>query len=145
MSAREILIPGKPVAAARPRINHHTGNVYDPQAKQKGALSDLIREQMMTHGWEPFVDLPIEVELYFFFAIAPSRRKGIQYRLYDGDLHTGLPDLDNLVKFVLDSSKRMWKDDRQIAQLVAEKKWTMEPEGWTAFRVTPVPPHPTVG
>jgi Holliday junction resolvase RusA-like endonuclease len=65
------------------------------------------------------------VEIKFFFS-PPKKltKKGIVS--FEGVSKNSRPDLDNLIKSVLDglNSSGFWKDDSQIAKLVAEKLWT---------------------
>lgn len=58
------------------------------------------------------------VEMDFYF----TRPKSVK-RPY----HTVKPDVDNLVKAVLDNGNEiLWKDDRQIVQIIASKHYAEE-------------------
>lgn len=59
-----------------------------------------------------------------------------------GMLHTTLkPDIDNYLKFILDGmSKRVWKDDRQVVEIVAHKCLDCRPpfNGKTVIEVSTI-------
>ncbi|UTH14913.1 RusA family crossover junction endodeoxyribonuclease [Macrococcus equipercicus] len=46
-----------------------------------------------------------------------------------GTYHSKKPDIDNLVKTVLDAAnKHIWIDDGQIVSMVTEKRYVREPK-----------------
>lgn len=63
------------------------------------------------------------VALTFRIAMPPSWSK-LKKDAYDGQPHQGTPDLDNLVKAVLDA---VLTEDRQVWKIQAEKRWAREP------------------
>jgi Holliday junction resolvase RusA-like endonuclease len=55
--------------------------------------------------------------------------------LYDGQPHQQKPDLDNLVKAVLDA---IYGDDSGIWDTHSQKRWTSEAKGYFTVDVEPV-------
>lgn len=67
-------------------------------------------------------EFPVELEMTFFFTIAKSRKD-----LKDGDCHTQKPDIDKLIRPILDAlTGIVYKDDCQVSKVTACKKWTNE-------------------
>lgn len=124
-----ILVPGKPIAKKRPRFfrkGDHVGT-YNPQETEEGRFLALARQFI------PSVPLkgPLSIVAEFRFA-----RPKAHYRTGKraGELrpsapfhHTGKPDIDNCLKFVLDALNGLaWTDDRQIVQVSGVKVWSRD-------------------
>ena len=71
---------------------------------------------------------PVQVTIWCRFATPSSwSRKKTAAMLHQP--HTQLPDLDNLVKSVLDGMNHthsIWNDDKQVAAVTATKHWSKE-------------------
>jgi crossover junction endodeoxyribonuclease RusA len=100
----------KPVPKARPRFNPRSGRPYTPQTTQdfESHVSFFARR---------VVEVPLEsgvhVQIIFKFIKAKSSKL---------NLHTKKPDIDNLIKSVLDGLNGVaFKDDSQIVKLESEK------------------------
>lgn len=65
--------------------------------------------------------IPVAVMLDFFLPWPKATRKKVATT---EQLHTKKPDIDNLIKPVLDglTEAGLWEDDNQIAQLFGEKR-----------------------
>lgn len=98
-------IPCAPIGKGRPRVTH-TGHAYTPERTR--IYEDVIRvyaKQAMIAARAELMAEPICVELIFYL---PD--------------HRNEPDLDNLVKTVLDACNGIvYTDDRQVVRLRAEK------------------------
>lgn len=71
---------------------------------------------------------PIKVTLMLGMPVPASTSKVKAEKMY-GDYHSKKPDIDNLVKTVLDAAnKHVWIDDGQIVSMVTEKRYTREPK-----------------
>lgn len=107
-----ITIPGKPIPLKRHRHSHN--KTYDPQKKEKLAYGLLIKKafnQEPLHG-------PLALNLYFSFK-APKKTPKKQSLPFP---HHKRPDLDNLIKFILDASNTiLYHDDSQIVSITALK------------------------
>ena len=102
-------VDGRPQAKQRPRFAR--GHSYTP-AKTREAEEE-IREAFKLK-YPDFVPLssPLSVTMLFQFKIPKKEKKHFTQR----------PDVDNLVKTVMDAlNETAWEDDSQIVQLVAQK------------------------
>lgn len=118
-----IEILGNPIPWKRAR---RCGNRYfDSQEKDK----NLFREQI-----KKLVKLPdlavsgLKVTLEYHMSIPKSysRKKALKQEFKP---HVGRPDLDNLIKFTLDTlNQEIWKDDCQIYHIEAKKIYSFIPK-----------------
>lgn len=73
-------------------------------------------------------DVPARVEIEFAFPYRKSERKRV---VREGRVipHASRPDVDNLVKFLLDcmTRTRFWNDDGQVFALSLRKVWSPKP------------------
>ena len=117
------VIPGEPVALARPRAMSFGGHarVYEPSkspsAQWKGRAAWTLREAM---GGKPPLDGPVTLTVIFTFTLPRSRWK--KKAPVAEQPHTKRPDLDNLVKNLLDASNGVVVvDDSQVCHIDAVK------------------------
>jgi len=120
-----IIIPGAPIAQARPKFYRRGNGVgtYNPQESEAGRwiLEAQPQIQEMIKG-------PVALRCFFFFArpqfhYGTGRNIGV---LKDSapKHHTKKPDTDNLTKFVKDNlTGRAYHDDAQIVELIAVKAY----------------------
>lgn len=116
MQSLSFEIPLKPVAAARPRVSKRV--VFYPPAysNYKKAASYFVPRKKF--------DGAIEVEMTFYFPI-PTKVKKKDRLSFEGAAHTSKPDIDNLVKAVMDlMNGKVVEDDAQIAKITAVKRLT---------------------
>lgn len=87
---------------------------YDGQVAEKYAYGLLMQKQ---HGNNPPFQGPLSLEVTFYM---PPTRASAQRKLTH---HFNTPDLDNLLKFLLDaaSNAEIISDDRVISQITARK------------------------
>lgn len=105
-----------PIPQQRHRFSKEFGHAYDPSAKDKRHLRNLIIVELKKLNLQesPFLDKPISVRLEFGFIKPKSAKKRIH--------HNVKPDIDNLSKFVLDAAnKLLFRDDAIITDLSASK------------------------
>ncbi len=107
-----------PVPKGRPRMTRK-GHTYTPARTRnwESAATLLIRAAFDTS--EPF-DSPVRVTATFICARPVKAHSGTTAERYRK--HTR-PDLDNLVKALLDaaSNAEVWTDDSRVTELVASK------------------------
>lgn len=102
----------KPIPKARPRFNMKSGRTYTPRTTQD--FESHISNEARKVFDKPF-EGAVEMRLIFNFVKAKSNRK---------TLHTQRPDIDNLIKGVMDGlNKIAFVDDCQVVYLVCSKKF----------------------
>ena len=123
----EFEVPGKVIGKGRPRVNSYTGIVYTP-TKTKN-YEELV-EQYFLLKYPKFKILETRISVYIiaYFAIPKNTKKlDINDMLENNISPTKKPDIDNIVKIILDSmNKFAFKDDNQITKLQIEKKYGLE-------------------
>ena len=133
MSVLEFRVPGKPVAKQRPRMTRY-GAVYTPSETVR--FEKLVARSAISAGARPLMG-PVSVELETVFPIPKSWTKA-RKAAADGKPHTSRPDLDNLVKSVLDGLNGVaFADDSQVHSVSSRKRWSSDcGEGLTIVRIT---------
>lgn len=120
-----LVIPGEPRGKARPRVTQY--GTYTPKATRD-------REAYIKKLWQAdgakkiaYPDQGVELEVIAYFPVRKSWSKATRQYL-SGKLHTKRPDLDNVVKLVLDAlNGGPFPDDGCVAMVLAEKVWTSGP------------------
>lgn len=111
----KIVIPGNPIPLARPRFGKN--GVYDSQEELKEGTYWEMRSLIGNRSFE--ITGPVELHIVFYMPF-PGNNK----HLY----HTKKPDLSNMIKFYEDvATGLLYKDDKQIIKIVAEKKYDISP------------------
>jgi Holliday junction resolvase RusA-like endonuclease len=118
-------VDGAPVAKARPRMTK-SGHVWTP-AKTK-AHEDLIALQARSakarsatrHEFGGAVMVTVHYHMPMPRSWSKKRKEAQRFAH-----HIQKPDLDNLVKTVLDALNKaaIWQDDAQVASVTASKIW----------------------
>lgn len=113
-----------PIGSPRPRFRN-TGRfvqTYMPASYTKH--KDFIREQM------PNVLLNGELKVTLSFYFEPPKSWSNRKRLLAiGQYKRTKPDIDNLIKTVLDAANdHLWKDDNQIVEIHSFKQYAEEPK-----------------
>lgn len=123
----EFEVPGKIVGKGRPRLNTYTGIVYTPT---KTKDYELLLEQYFLLKYPKFKMLEdrVKVSILAYFAIPKSTKKADAKEMLENSISpTKKPDIDNVVKIVLDSmNKFAFKDDTQITKLEIEKRYGVD-------------------
>lgn len=127
-------IEGVPTPLARPRLGHtHT---YDSQKQIKYSAGIQLVQQ---HLGQPLFTGPLTLDVIFFMPIPERLRRQFKGQEQSNDLayhpHHKKPDLDNLIKFVLDvANGTIITDDSLISTINARKVYSMIPR--TEFSIT---------
>lgn len=123
----EFEVPGKVIGKGRPRLNSYTGVVYTPTRTKD---YESLVEQYFLLKYPRFKALEgrIKVNIIAYFAIPKTTKKSDINEMLENNISpTKKPDIDNIVKVVLDSmNKFAFKDDNQITKLEVEKKYAQE-------------------
>lgn len=116
-----VTIPGTPVPKGRPRLGG--GHTYTPAATKQATLDAGML--MRAACPEPF-DGPLAVKMRFYYEMPKSRPQRERRRLDEvGNVwkHTR-PDVDNLVKLILDAGNLiLWDDDGVVVRISAQKEY----------------------
>lgn len=125
----KLIIPGKPVAKARPRF-YRKGNFVgayktSEQETEEGRFLIMAMKQLRVSGVSPVESgIPLRLSCTFIMPIPKSTSKKKSKQMIDGEIkHTKKPDLDNLIKFTKDCLNGVaWHDDSQVVEYGAMKK-----------------------
>lgn len=128
----EFIIPGEPVGKGRPRVvrNKYTGNsvAYTPE---KTANYEELVKTMYVAGVNPRFpdDAMLRVEINAYFSIPKSASKKKRADMIGRVLRPiKKPDVDNIVKILLDSLNRIaYRDDSQVVSVIFNKWYSEEP------------------
>ena len=124
------VVTGKPVGKGRPRASTRGGFVrMYTDAKTLGyeaAIADEAARAMS--GAEPF-ETPMQMQVSCYYPIPKSWPKKIKQEAIDEEVFPKVkPDLDNVVKAILDALNGVvYRDDAQVVNLVATKRYATEP------------------
>jgi putative endodeoxyribonuclease rusA len=123
----EFEVPGKVIGKGRPRLNSYTGIVYTP-TKTKDYESLVEQYFLLKYPRFKTLEGRIKVSIIAYFSIPKATKKSDINEMLDNNISpTKKPDIDNIVKAVLDSmNKFAFKDDNQITKLEVEKKYALE-------------------
>ena len=120
-----------PVAKARARTVRGAGGIVRSFSRKKSADAEaLIRVgARRAMAGAPLWNGPLQVHIEFTMPIPASWSKKKQAEAVAGTLrHTSTPDVDNLMKLVLDGCNRaVWLDDSQVVTVTATKAYAASP------------------
>lgn len=123
----EFEVPGRVIGKGRPRLNSYTGVVYTPTRTKD---YESLVEQYFLLKYPRFKALEgrIKVSIIAYFSIPKTTKKADINEMLENNISpTKKPDIDNIVKVILDSmNKFAFKDDNQITKLEVEKKYALE-------------------
>lgn len=123
----EFEVPGKVIGKGRPRLNTYTGIVYTPT---KTKDYETLVEQYFLLKYPRFKQLEgrLRVSIIAYFSIPKATKKSDINEMLENNISPiKKPDIDNIVKVILDSmNKFAFKDDTQISKLEVEKKYGLE-------------------
>jgi len=123
----EFEVPGGIKGKGRPRVNSYTGVVYTPTTTKD---YEYLVEQYFLLKYPKYKPLEgrLEVNIKAIFSIPKSTKKQeIEKMLENSISPTKKPDIDNIVKIILDAmNKFAFKDDTQITKLSVEKIYGTE-------------------
>lgn len=129
MSEIKFTIPGNPIPKGRPKKG--ANGFYTPErtAKYERLVSQYAQIAMI--GRWP-LKTPVHVDIEAVFPIPRSWPFDKQKLSF----HAAVPDLDNVVKAVIDGCQKIvLVDDKLVASLTARKVWRPVKEGWVKMTV----------
>lgn len=128
------LVPGTPVAKARPRV--YQGHAITPpkteaaEKRVKMAIRDEKQERDQPLAEPVFgKNIPLNVYVSFYFRPPLRTSKKRKEQMLRGEIRPAVrPDADNLAKLVLDAMNgSVYFDDGQIVGLMIAKHYAEEP------------------
>ena len=123
----EFEVPGAIKGKGRPRVNSYTGIVYTPTTTKD---YEYLVEQYFLLKYPKFKPLEgrLAVNIKAIFSIPKSTKKVDKDKMLENTISpTKKPDIDNIVKIILDAmNKFAFKDDTQITKLSVEKVYGNE-------------------
>lgn len=118
----EFEVPGKVRGKARPKVNTYTLRAYTPQETKD--YEELI-QQYFVIKYPKYIPIEtrVSVKITACFSIPKNTsKKNTSLMLENIISPTKKPDIDNIVKIILDALNKMaFKDDNQITKLEVEK------------------------
>lgn len=125
----EFEVPSKIIGKGRPRLNTYTGIVYTP-TKTKDYETLIEQYFVMKYPRYKTIEGRAKVSIKAFFEIPKSTTKVQKAGMMENKISpVKKPDIDNIVKIVLDAmNKFAFKDDTQIVKLEVEKIYTSDEE-----------------
>lgn len=122
-------IEGNPVPLARPRFSQ--GHVWDCQTTEK--LRDGLAIKLQ-HGKSALYSSPLHLEVTFIFGVPQSYSNAKKLSMLQSP-HIKKPDLDNLVKYLMDICIGIiYTDDKFVTSITAHKQYGSS--GLTVFSFT---------
>lgn len=116
-----IEVPGKAVAAQRPRVTRH--GTFNPKEKELKTLAQVLYlERPAAAPFGP--GTAIDLKLDFYCAIPASYHAWKKRAIENNSVrHTKRPDIDNLAKQILDALTLAgyWDDDARVRRISAGK------------------------
>lgn len=126
----EFEVVGKIVGKSRPRLNSYTGVVYTPTNTKD--YENLIRQYFLINNKGPIkiLESRVRVKIVAYFKIPQSTKKALISDMVENKISpTKKPDIDNIIKIVLDALNNfIIKDDIQVCKLETEKVYTQDEE-----------------
>lgn len=120
---------GVPVPAPRPSVGRK-GVYMDRRSEHwKSQIRDAAEDAMRVAGWKS-MGVPLAVNVTF---VMVRRGKAAEGRT----AHAIRPDLDNLLKLVLDAltKAKVYKDDCVVSRARVAKRWQMPGERFAGVKV----------
>lgn len=119
MSMVYFFVPGKVQGKARPRFSSKSGTVYTP-GKTKSYERQIAEAYEAQHG--SCFEGPVEVVIEAVFPIPKSWPRAKKAEAMAGKLPPGKPDIDNILKVVLDGLNGIaYEDDKQVVLTQCKK------------------------
>jgi len=127
-----IEILGIPVPLQRHRSFRSYGKIiqYDPQIKEKLEFVKKIRQILIdpVQIEKLLQKISYEVTIVFCMPYPKSKLRKVMPLLCDIP-HICKPDIDNLIKYVLDCGNGLlWSDDKKIIKITCKKVYAEEPK-----------------
>lgn len=131
MNEIKMALPFEPTPKGRPRfkVKYNRVLTFTPPKTKQFEQSIAYYYQGAANGYKFPRGVPITVTIEFGMRMPASTSKKRKEAMLRGEIqHTIKPDVDNLVKAVLDGLNDVaWYDDAQITELHVSKRYVQSP------------------
>ena len=108
----------------RPRLTRNGVAFTDAKTRSYENLVKLLAMQAMENTGAQMTDKPVKATINAYFEIPKSYTKKKVQAIFNGEIKPGKPDIDNVIKSLLDGcNKIIFKDDVQIYSITATKSY----------------------
>ena len=108
----------------RPRLTKNGVAFTDAKTRSYENLVKLLAMQAMENAGAQMTDKPVKATINAYFEIPKSYTKKKVQAIFNGEIKPGKPDIDNVIKSLLDGcNKIIFKDDVQIYSITATKSY----------------------
>jgi Holliday junction resolvase RusA-like endonuclease len=124
MKEVEFTVPGVPMGKQRPR--HGNGTTYTPT---KTVNYETFIKEIYATEVKQMLTGPLSLTVIAFFPIPKGTSKKKQQMMLDNEIgHTKKPDIDNILKIVMDALNSIaYTDDSQITSISGDKLFSDKP------------------
>ncbi len=131
----QFVIHGNPISKGRPRFNKK-GWAYTDKKTKDAEVNIMVAATKRMKESLPY-ECPLMLSIKFYMPIPKSYSNKIRLKIEtNGRTHSKRPDLDNLIKLVLDALNGIcWIDDSQIIMINAIKMYAADNEPRTEVTV----------
>lgn len=123
----EFEVPGKVTGKARPRVNTLTGRAYTPENTKD---YEMLIKQYFKIKYPKFETLEGRIKVKIIAYFKPPKqtsKRQVELMLENNISPTKKPDIDNIIKIILDALNKMaFRDDSQITKIEVEKMYSKE-------------------
>ena len=117
-------VAGEVIGKGRPRFTRQ-GRTYTPK---KTLDYEKTIKRAYTSKYSYLSKKSLRIKICAYLEVAKSHSKVKKQKMLDNELQcTKKPDVDNIVKVVLDAlNKVAYQDDTQVVEVIAIKRWSDE-------------------
>jgi len=134
-SNMEFIVEGEPQGKARPRFSRKSGTVYTPAKTAK--YEKEIRQAYIAVGGKLIPEgsyAVVTVDAYFKIPKSYTKRKRLDCE-QNINRPDKKPDIDNVLKVVLDAlNKVAYEDDKQVIEVIC-RKWYSRSSGFLKVQI----------
>ena len=134
----EFIVEGEPQGKARPRFSRRSGTVYTPAKTAK--YEKKIRQAFLDAGGKMIPEGSYAIVIMnAYFEIPKSYAKGKRLACERNiNRPDKKPDIDNVLKVVLDAlNKVAYEDDKQVTEVIC-RKWYSHSSGFLKVHILEV-------
>ena len=113
----------------RPRLTRNGHAFTDEKTRNYENLVKLLAMQAMEKAGATVTDKPVKATINAYFEIPKSYTKKKVQAIINGEIKPAKPDVDNIIKSLLDGcNKIIFKDDVQVYSITATKSYITNSE-----------------